>query len=469
MIHSDCTDANADVVGKKITIIGAARSGIAAAQLAARHGAQVFVSDREPAKNLAPHIAQLESLRIPFETGSHSERVFDCDLMVISPGVPSAAPVVIEAQQRGIEIVSELELASWFCEVPIIAVTGSNGKTTTTTLIGRMLGDARIDHAVGGNIGTAFSAVIGGLRASSVAVLEVSSFQLDFCRSFRPKVSVLLNITADHMDRYDNSMEKYSSSKSRIFMNQTGEDVLVYNHDDEWCRLKAQHARCRKLPFGIEQQFETGAFVDGGHLVTAVGGKRCDVIATDQITIPGMHNVYNSMAAALAAQMVGVNISSIRSTLRNFKGVEHRLELVRELGSVRFVDDSKATNVDSVWYALQAFDAPIILLLGGRDKGNDYSKLFALVQKRVRAIIAIGESAQKVADAFRDKVPVEIVPSMSDDVPNRVSLENAVRRAKARAEPGDVVLLSPACASFDWFHNYEERGEIFKNIVGKLS
>jgi len=441
----------------KVSIIGAARSGVAAAKLLKSQDANVFVSDKEPGEKLQGS-ENLASLGVEYELGRHTDRVFECSLMVISPGVPSKAPVVLEAQKRGIKVVSELEAASWFCRSPIVAVTGSNGKTTTTTLIGRMLGDAKKKHAVAGNIGTAFSSVVLELAETDVAVLEVSSFQLDHCETFRPAVSLILNITPDHMDRYDNSMQLYSASKARVFMNQQTKDYLVFGADDEWTAKTAASSRCRRIAFSVQQNQKEGAFVEGGKLVTVLNGQRSEFVPTDEISIKGVHNLYNSMAATLAAQLVGVGPASIRATLRNFKGVEHRLEFVREVNGVRYVNDSKATNVDSVWYALQAFNEPIVLLLGGRDKGNDYSKLAGLVKKHVRSIVAIGESADKVEKAFNGNVPVQRATSMDE----------AVTAGKKLAQKGDIVLLSPACASFDWFQNYEHRGRVFKELVNKL-
>jgi UDP-N-acetylmuramoylalanine--D-glutamate ligase len=457
-----------DVAGKKISIIGAARSGVAAAQLLKVKSATVFVSDQGSEANLKSQISNLQSIGIEYETGAHSERVYDCSLMVISPGVPSNAPVIREAQRRRIEIVSEVEVASWYCAAPIVAVTGSNGKTTTTTLIGRMLSDAKKKHVVAGNIGTAFSSVVLGVDETFVVVLEVSSFQLDFCKTFRPKVSMILNITPDHMDRYEHSMEKYSASKARIFMNQRNNDVYIFNYDDEWTRRISKGVHCSTLTFGDRQHGE-GAFVEHDVMAIVLHGKKTEVIPTNQISIPGKHNLYNAMAAVLAGRLFDVSVASLRATLKNFKGVEHRLEFVREVRDVRYVNDSKATNVDSVWHALQSYTKPVVLILGGRDKGNDYSKLTALVRKNVRAIIAVGESAEKVAGAFQGTTKIESIETVGNEIPNRTSMENAVHTAQRLAQPGDVVLLSPACASFDWFHNFEERGNVFKEIVAKLT
>ena len=455
------TMRDTDVAGKRISVIGAARSGVAVAQLLNERGALVFVSDSAPAEKLQSQISNLQSQRIQFEVGVHSDRVCDTDLLVLSPGVPSNVRVVRDAELRGIRIVSELEVASWFCPAPIVAVTGTNGKTTTTTLIGRMLHDGKKRHIVAGNIGTAFSSVVGTLDENSVAVLEVSSFQLDHIQSFHPKISIILNITPDHLDRYEQEFAKYIASKSRIFENQTKDDFLIYNHDDVETRqrvgqLSSPHVHT--LPFGVDKQFEEGAFVEGGRLTTILSGKRVDVVEVKEISIKGIHNLYNAMASMLVARILGVSVPSIRATLRNFKGVEHRLEFVRELNGVKYVNDSKATNVDSVWYALQAFEEPIVLLLGGRDKGNDYAKLSALVERHVRAIVAIGESADKVVRSF---------PGLKNVV-RANSMEEAVQLASRIGSPGDVVLLSPACASFDWFENYEQRGNVFKQIVNTL-
>ena len=443
---------------KKVSVIGAARSGVAVAQLLRSQGADVFVSDSSSAEKLQSSISDLQSEKIEFEIGKHSNQVYNCDLMVISPGVPSDAPVVLEAQKRSIKVVSELEVGSWFCQSPIVAITGSNGKTTTTTLIGRILDHAKKKHVVAGNIGTAFSSIVLELAETDVAVLEVSSFQLDHIEAFRPKISILLNITSDHMDRYDHSMERYAASKARIFKNQKSDDVLIYNADDEWTNRVVSQAQSRKVAFSIPQKLNEGAFVENEKLVTSLGGVKTEIIDINQIFIKGIHNLYNSMAAALAGQLLGIEPNLLQSTLKTFEGVEHRLEFVSELNSVRYYNDSKATNVDSVWYALQAFKKPIVLLLGGRDKGNDYSRLAKLVKKQVKAIVAIGESADKVEQAFRGTTTIT----------KTVSMDEAVSTACSLAQSGDVVLLSPACASFDWFKNYEQRGQVFKELVKNL-
>ncbi len=444
--------------GMKVTVIGAARSGLGAAGLLRQSGAVVFLSDHQKAEALGDQRLEVEALGIPYELGVHSDRAFDCGLMVVSPGVPDKAEVIQEARRRGLMIVSELEFSSWFCTAPMVAVTGSNGKTTTTTLLGRMLSDARRGNIVAGNIGTAFSSVVTQLSGDDVAVLEVSSFQLDHIETFHPAISMLLNITADHLDRYDGSMDRYAASKAQVTKNQTESDVLIYNDDDPRVREIAGRARCHTVGFSLKTVLAEGAFVESGKMTTVLGNRKKTIIATDEITIKGNHNVYNAMAATLAAQLLGVGPASIRATLRNFRGVEHRLEFVRELRGVRYVNDSKATNVDSVWYALQAFPEPVVLLLGGRDKGNDYNKIADQVKAKVRVVVAIGESAGTVQKFFSPLTEVKVAGSMPE----------AVQIAHREAQRGEIVLLSPACASFDWFRNYEHRGEVFKELVNAL-
>ena len=432
------------------------------AGLLKKNGARVFVSDRAPLAKLEQAKRELDALAIPAEFGENSLRVLDADVVVVSPGVPSTAPLVREAIARGRMVVSEVEVASWFCPAPIVAVTGTNGKTTTVTLLGRIFTDAKRPSMVGGNIGLAFSQIVGELTADGTAILEISSFQLDHIATFRPRVSVLLNITPDHLDRYDRSFENYIASKCRVFENQRSGDTLIYNEDDEVARVAVQgraDPAVTLLPFSRERELAQGAFLRGNRLMIARNGTMVEVVEADAISIRGAHNLLNAMAAALTAHVMGIPTASIRATLRNFKGVEHRLEFVRELHGIVYVNDSKATNVDSVWYALQSFRQPLVLLLGGRDKGNDYARIRELVREHVRAIIAIGESAEKVRLAFAETVPVSVCGTM----------EEAVQTARRRAQQGDVVLLSPACASFDWFENFEHRGRAFKELVNDLT
>lgn len=457
-----------DLIGAKVSVIGAERSGIAAAGLLRGAGAHVFVSDMGKGERTVRHVEELRRGGIDAEYGAHSDRVFDASLMVISPGVPTDAPVVTEALRRGIAVAAEIEAASWFCRGPIVAITGSNGKTTTTTLLGRMLADAKVDHVVAGNIGTAFSSVVSGAGPETTVVLEVSSFQLDFIRTFRPRVGVLLNITRNHLDRYGNSMERYAASKARLFMNQTQDDLLVVNAEDEWTQRVIGTARGALRRFSTRNPVEQGAFVKEGWLTVRDGGTVRRIVPTDEITITGEHNLQNAMAATVAALRVGVSPASVRATLRNFKGVEHRQEPVREVRGVLYINNSKATTVEAVEMALKSYDRPIVLIMGGKDKGNDYSTIDDLVRRKVKALVATGHSAQTIMKHFGGMVRTVAVETDGNAVPNVVSMRRTVETAAGLAERGDVVLLAPACTSFDWFTDYEERGRVFKDLVHKL-
>ncbi len=407
---------------------------------------------------MQPAVTELDALNIEHEFGGNTERALTASVLVLSPGVPNDAPIVKQAMAKGLKVVSEIEVASWFCKGPIVAITGTNGKTTTTTLVGRIFEDAKRANIVAGNIGLAFSQMVEQMTEQHTAILEVSSFQLDTIESFRPRASVLLNITPDHLDRYEHSMDKYVASKCRVFENQKHGDFIIYNYDDELVRTNVEsrvHGAVKRLPFSTKVQLREGAHVENQMVMTTIDGRRTEIIATENISIKGQHNLMNAMAATLVAKAMDIPTSTLRATLKNFKGVEHRLEFVRELDGVVFVNDSKATNVDSVWYALQSFPQPIVLLLGGRDKGNDYPRLNELVNKHVKAIVAIGESADKVMNAFGAMKPTS----------KAMSLDEAIYQARRVAVRGDVVLLSPACASFDWFDNYEHRGRIFKELV----
>jgi UDP-N-acetylmuramoylalanine--D-glutamate ligase len=458
-----------ELSGTKISVIGAERSGIAAAQLLKRQHASVFVSDFGSGERTQQHCAELRGEQIECEYGGHSERVYDCSLMVISPGVPTNAPVVIEAQQRGIPVVAEIEVASWFCRGPIIAVTGSNGKTTTTTLLGRMFSDAKKKHVVAGNIGTAFSSVVLDADQETAVILEVSSFQLDCITTFRPSVAVILNITQNHMDRYNHSMEQYASSKARIFMNQKQDDVLICNADDEWTAKKTGQTASQVIRFSTKQKVSSGAFIEENMLTTIVRNNKTPIVPVDEISIQGKHNLQNAMAAALAAQWMGITPAYIKSTLRNFKGVEHRQEFVREVNGIKYVNNSKATTVEAVEVALKSYDEPIVLIMGGKDKGNNYSTIYGLVEQKVKAIVATGYSADTIVKNFAGKVRTEKVETIGHEIPNIASMKKTVDVATSLAGRGDVVLLAPACTSFDWFVDYEQRGTIFKQLVLALA
>ncbi len=350
---------------KKFAVIGGARSGLAVAKLLRARGADVCLSEKAPAKEMPQTIDELERLDLPHEFGGNTLRVLEADIIVLSPGVPSNIPIIKEAKAKAVKVVSEIEVASWFCPAPIIAITGTNGKTTTTALIGRIFEDAKRPAITVGNIGIAFSQIVDQLTQQSVAIVEVSSFQLDHIESFRPKVTVLLNITPDHLDRYQRSFKQYIASKCRVFENQRAGDYVIYNLNDEVVRNNAEKLvdpRVTKLPFSTEKSINEGAFVAANRLKTIVDGNESDVIATGDLSVRGQHNLYNAMAASLVAKVMDISTASLRSTLRNFKGVEHRLEFIRIVIGVTFVNDSKATNVESVSYALRSFDQPIVAI-----------------------------------------------------------------------------------------------------------
>lgn len=441
----------------RVSVLGAARSGIAVARLLQSRGASVFVSDKKPREEAAQQIQLLEGIGAEFEFGSHSDRLFDADFIVVSPGVPSNLNLVQHAMKVGLSVYSEVEVASWFCKAPIVAITGSNGKTTTTTLTGKIFERSGRKTVVAGNIGFPISDYVSDMNEDAVAVLEVSSFQLDHIDTFKPKAAVLLNITPDHLDRYD-SYQAYMNSKFRIFMNQSEDDFAVYNHDDEPVDRQCSALQVKRKPFSVKEKTGCGAFVEEGKVYLVENGEPVFLIDSSEIRIRGIHNLYDSLASALAARSLGVPLDVIADTLREFPGVEHRLEPVRELNGVRYVNDSKATNVDAVWYALGSFESPIVLIAGGKDKGNDYSPLFEPVKNKVRAMILIGAGAPKLLKEFSDKTKCVMASSMED----------AVAKAKHEAKKGDIVLLSPACASFDMFQDYEHRGREFKRLVMEL-
>ncbi|HET9135144.1 MAG TPA: UDP-N-acetylmuramoyl-L-alanine--D-glutamate ligase [Candidatus Kapabacteria bacterium] len=445
--------------GKRVTVLGAGRSGLASVRLLLKRRAKVFLSDSAAKEKYADTVKELEELVVPYEFGTNSHLVLEADMIVISPGVPITIPILDLARAKNIPIIGEIELASSFAEAPIVAITGTNGKTTTTALTAEIFKDAGWSTVVAGNIGTAFADTIEqAVGEKAINVLEVSSFQLDTIKEFRPKVSALLNITPDHLDRYKN-YEAYIQSKFRITENQKGHDILVYNHDDEVIRSFADTLSIRTYGFSLIEPMKNGAFVENGELVIRIGREKEPVMPIEKIGIPGPHNLMNAMAATLMARAMGVEFDSIRKTLERFKGVEHRIEFVRELNGVKYYNDSKATNVDSVKYALQSFKQPIVLIAGGKDKGNDYKAIKELVKEHVKAMVTIGDGAAKIEKFFKDILPI---------CPAGHSMEKAIELARETASSGDVVLLSPACASFDMFDNYEHRGRVFKELVNKL-
>ena len=455
--------APGEVKGKQVTVVGGGRSGLAVARLLAQAGGQVFLTEKGPAQ--AGLDAALDAAGIRYEFGGHTLRALDADFFAISPGVPSTVNLVQQALRNGLAVYAEIEVASWFCQAPIVAITGSNGKTTTTSLIGHIFRTSGRGTIVAGNIGYPFSDYVIDTKPDDVVVLEVSSFQLDHIDTFRPRVSLLLNITPDHLDRYNYDFNAYAQSKFRVFENQRDDDVLIYNHDDELIREYVAWVRRKRglhtLSFSLQDTDEADAFLRDGALVLRIHQHEEVLMEARKLApaLRGRHNQYNSLAAAAAARMMEVRSDVVRESLGSFEGVPHRLETVRIIDGVRYVNDSKATNVNSVWYALESFEEPIILIAGGRDKGNDYSSLKPLVRRKVRALIVLGESA--------DKVEAELGPH-ADECLRATSLEMALQYARLLARPGEVVLLSPACSSFDMFHNYEDRGDTFKRLVASL-
>jgi UDP-N-acetylmuramoylalanine--D-glutamate ligase len=443
-----------DVKNKNVTILGAARSGIAAANLLSKQNARVFVSDNANAEKKAEEQNILKGLGIPFEFGQHSDRIFNSDFVVLSPGIPVASSIVQKILSKKISVYSEIEIASWYCNSPIIAITGSNGKTTTTTLVGEMLKIEQPNRIQAGNIGDPFAAQVLNSTKDNWAVIEVSSFQLETISEFHPKVAVILNLAPNHLDRYDGSYEKYVAAKLRILNNLKRDDFIIYNLDDALLSDKVKQFESKKISFSVGNK-SANAYLNNSDLVI----ENKALINKKEIKLNGIHNYMNIMAAALAAHIAGIPNESIVKVLKEFAGVEHRLEFVRELNNIRYVNDSKATTVESLAVALQSFDNPIVLIAGGKDKGSDFSKLNDLIEKFTREVILIGNAKEKIAKSWASIKPVH----------HADTLENAVQLATKVAHEKDTVLLSPACASFDMFKDYEDRGRQFKNIVNGLN
>ena len=451
-----------NVNGTHITIIGAARSGVAAACLLAGKGAEVFVSDFGSISEAG--VERLSEASIEFEQGGHSDRAKEADFAVVSPGVPTEAPIIQHFLNHGKQVFSEVEVASWYCKSPMVAVTGTNGKTTTVSWIYDAFGRAGMDPILAGNVGIAFSDIVGETNPERPLVLEVSSFQLDHIHRFCPDVSVLLNITPDHMNRYQNRFENYVASKMRIIENQGPEQKFVYGFDDPVVKeqvlgLAGRNQAPSLLPFSTTTVPENGAGIQAGNIVINSNQTTEELMITEQVSLPGGHNLANALATALATRSFEIKNDALRDSLSMFEGVPHRLEFVRDLDGVRFYNDSKATNVNAVWYALESFNVPMVLILGGRDKGNDYAELIAPIRDKVHTVIAIGEARAKIREQLGD---------VALDLEETESMFDAVRLARRKAKRGEVVLLSPACASFDMYSSYEERGDDFKRQVNNL-
>jgi len=447
-----------DVKGRDVTVVGLARSGVAAANLLAGMGARVTVTDSKPESALAEQVAKL-SPGVARALGAHPDELFTkADLVVISPGVPLTAPPIMKAAEAGVELMGELELAYSVSDSPFIAITGTNGKSTTTTLVGEMLKEAGMKVLVGGNLGNALTDEPDKLMGRDFIVAEVSSFQLEAIDRFRPKIAAILNVTPDHLDRYA-SMKEYAEAKALVFANQGPADVLVVNADDAITMELRGGAASKTVLFSRKKVLREGVFVHGGSIVNGMNeGSRVNVVPVSELGIKGAHNLENALAATAVAIAAGVPMPVIARTLRMFAGLEHRLEFVRELDGATYMNDSKGTNVGAVEKSLESFDAPVILIAGGLDKHGDFPALGPLVKERVKRLVLIGKAADAIDAA---------IGSLTETV-RADSMEDAVRKSREAASPGDVVLLSPACASFDMFKDFEDRGRKFKEAVNKL-
>jgi UDP-N-acetylmuramoylalanine--D-glutamate ligase len=448
-----------ELKGKKVLVVGLGKSGLAAALFLRRRGAQVTVSDVRSAEALAKDIPALLEEGIMVEAGGHGLLTFRRqDLIVVSPGVPLNTPELAQVKSFGLPVIGELELAARFLKGKILAITGSNGKTTTTTLVGEILLKAGLTALVGGNIGVPVIALIDESTDDTWSVLEVSSFQLESTVQFHPKIAVILNITPDHLDRHG-SFENYARAKERIFAAQDEHDYVVLNADNARAAEAASRAKAQVYLFSIEHEVERGAWLDDGFVVYRAGKDEHieRVVPLTGIPLKGAHNVENVLAAVCASRLAGASAESIREAVQNFQAVEHRLEFVATVNGVDFYNDSKATNVDATMKAVASFQSGIHLIMGGKDKGSDYTQLAQLLRARVRAVYTIGSAAAKIESQLRGMVSI-----LSCE-----TLDNAVSAAASAAHPGDVVLLAPACSSFDQFESYEHRGRVFKELVAE--
>jgi len=449
-----------ELKGKKVLVVGLGKSGLAAALFLRRQGAQVTVSDIRSAESLAKEIPALLEEGIMVEAGGHGLLTFRRqDLIVVSPGVPLDTPELVQARNFGRPVIGELELAARFLKGRILAVTGSNGKTTTTTLAGEMLKEAGFATLVAGNIGVPVVGVIEESTDNTWSVLEVSSFQLESTEEFHPAIAVILNITPDHLDRHG-TFENYALAKERIFAAQGADDFAVLNADNARTAEAAARSRAPVFWFSMEREVKQGAWVQGSDMVYRSGPEAAieTFLPLDRIPLKGKHNVENVLAAACAARLAGAPGEAIARAIEKFQAVEHRLEYVATINGVEFYNDSKATNVDATEKAVAAFAGGIHLILGGKDKGSDYTTLSQLLRERVRAVYTIGSAAAKIESHLHGVVPIQSCETLA----------KAVSAATAAARPGEVVLLAPACSSFDQFENYEHRGRVFKQLVADL-
>jgi UDP-N-acetylmuramoylalanine--D-glutamate ligase len=451
-----------ELSGKKVLVVGAGLSGVSAARFLAARGATVALNDRKPLEEWADEARALKSEGIGLLPGDAPMWLLDqIQLVVLSPGVPTKSIPVRYAERAGAEVVGEVELAARFLRGRLVAITGTNGKTTTTTLVGELLKGAGLSARVGGNIGTPLTSLVGSSREDGWTVVEVSSYQLETIRDFHPQVAIVLNLMPDHMDRYE-SLTDYAAAKHNVFRNQTAEDIAILNADDEIVSSWASGLRAHITFFSTRRELEDGLFLRAGReLVSRTREGERVLMKRDEIRLRGLHNVENVLAALAAGLACGADPDSMRETVRNFEPVEHRLEFVAEIDGVEFYNDSKATNVDAAVKAFEAFAdeaGKVVLILGGRGKNAPYAPLAPLAERKCRALVLIGEDADRIESELKSFAPAVRAKDMAD----------AVRLAREAARPGDIVLLAPACASFDMFENYAQRGRVFKREVGEL-
>lgn len=444
--------------GHFLAILGAGESGVGTAILGKQKGYEVFVSDRGKIKEKYKDV--LEHFDIDWEAEGHTEaKILNADLVMKSPGIPDSVFLVKTLREKGIPVISEIEFASRYTDAKIIGITGSNGKTTTTMLTHHLLKDGGLNVGMAGNIGDSFAKMVAE-NDHDYYVLEISSFQLDGITDFRPDIAILTNITPDHLDRYDHKFENYIASKFRIAENQTEDDFLIYDADDpvivDW--LKAHPIKSKLLPFSIERALEEGADLVNNNIRIQTKNEIL-VMTTDTLTLEGKHNLKNTMAGMTAAKLVGIRKQGLLESIASFEGAPHRLEKVLKIHHVQYINDSKATNVNSVFYALDSIKTPIVWIVGGEDKGNDYKPLMRMVREKVKAIVCLGMDNEKIKDVFGNVVDLLV---------ETYAMSEAVKVAYKIAERGDTVLLSPACASFDLFKNYEDRGDQFKEAIKNL-
>lgn len=455
------TNGSKDIQPSKpsfLVILGGGESGVGTAILGKKQGWKVFVSDKGEIKEKYKQLLEKES--IEWEEKEHTEEViFKADLVMKSPGIPDDAPLVGRLRGQNIKIVSEIEFASAYTNAMIVGITGSNGKTTTTKLTHHILSHAGLDVSMAGNIGESFAKQVAE-KNPEVFVLELSSFQLDGIEDFRPDIAVMTNITPDHLDRYNNSFKEYIASKFRIVKNQTENDFFIYDADNEvitdW--IKEFPIKPQQLPFSFDTPQNPGAYIKDDQIIINADNTNT-TMSTSSLSLKGKHNAKNAMAASTVAQLLKIRKETIRESLERFQGVEHRLEKVLKINNVQYINDSKATNINATYYALESMESETVWIVGGVDKGNDYSELFSLVNCKVKAIVCLGIENSRIIDAFANCV---------DTILESRSMDDAVKKAYSLAEKGNTVLLSPACASFDLFENYEDRGRQFKEAVRKL-